>query len=368
MIRIPLRDLKGNVKAHTIVDECDATFAQRRWCLNNGGYAKSSQGLLHRLIVGATDRLIPVDHINRDRLDNRRRNLRIATFKQNNLNRKKREGTSSVYLGVTRLEAKKKWGAYIHIDCNRICLGSHDLEIDAARQYDNYVLHHGLEHNLNGVDIPHDFLAFAPPRRLQPEDVGIKAQKSGSWVAQIRHGEYRKREVFPTKEEAVAARAGWCAESAQQKLERREERWVVYGGTARITISNTVVIVDAADVKNIFKFCWRITPDGYVACDEVGRMHRYLLQPAAEDIVDHINNNRSDNRRSNLRVVDHSVNNQNRALTAGGVRQHACGKYFGRIVRHKKVYTTPLVHTFEEALHARNAEAQRLYGKSARMQ
>ena len=55
---------------------------------------------MHRMIVGAKPGQI-VDHINHNTLDNRRTNLRACTYQQNNMNARKRQGTSSKYKGVS---------------------------------------------------------------------------------------------------------------------------------------------------------------------------------------------------------------------------------------------------------------------------
>lgn len=80
---------------------------------SGGSYAKVSikingawkSCLVHRLIMGAKDGQI-VDHINGDRLDNRRANLRFVTTKQNGSNKSPRG--SIPYLGVTKAGTKFK--------------------------------------------------------------------------------------------------------------------------------------------------------------------------------------------------------------------------------------------------------------------
>ena len=77
-----------------------------------------------------------VDHINQDKLDCRRENLRMANRTQNNANKGKRSGqTSSKYKGVSFDKKRKKWRSYIVIDRKLKHLGLFNDEKDAARAY-----------------------------------------------------------------------------------------------------------------------------------------------------------------------------------------------------------------------------------------
>lgn len=88
--------------------------------------------LMHRLILGLTDRSIVVDHINRDGLDNRRCNLRACTRAENACNRRVSRNNNTGYSGVT---ARKngKFVAYITKNKQRICLGTFRTIEDAVR-------------------------------------------------------------------------------------------------------------------------------------------------------------------------------------------------------------------------------------------
>lgn len=93
-VRLPLRDKDGNEVAHTTVDGIDSLWLdQWRWSLNPSGYAyRVGEGttiLLHRVLLGLLNAgpMFQADHINRDRLDNRRQNLRVVTAAVNNLNK-----------------------------------------------------------------------------------------------------------------------------------------------------------------------------------------------------------------------------------------------------------------------------------------
>ena len=91
---------------------------------------------MHREIMNAPAGLL-VDHRNRNTLDNRRANLRLATYSQNGCNsRIDKTKASSRFRGVRFIKKTGKWAANIRINGKKTWLGSFDSEIDAARAYD----------------------------------------------------------------------------------------------------------------------------------------------------------------------------------------------------------------------------------------
>lgn len=71
------------------------------------------------------------DHINRDRLDNRRTNLRIVTHQQNHQNRPSDRGSASPFRGVTR--DGEWWRASVFLNGRRVNLGRFADEQEAAQ-------------------------------------------------------------------------------------------------------------------------------------------------------------------------------------------------------------------------------------------
>ncbi len=105
---------------------------------------------MHKIICPCPDGL-DVDHINGDRLDNRRNNLRVCTRSQNLVNKKLiLKGTSSEYRGVCLYKRTGKWVSYINVDSHRIHLGYVETEIEAALAYDRAATRlHGVFAQLN---------------------------------------------------------------------------------------------------------------------------------------------------------------------------------------------------------------------------
>lgn len=124
-------------------DEDQELVMQYHWYVNEptpgifyavtSGYPGISSLRMHNLVMGFTGGPLEVDHINRNGLDNRRRNLRSCSRQQNNANQGPRKGTSR-YKGV-RFN-KGKWTAQIMIDRVSIHLGRHETELGAAAAYD----------------------------------------------------------------------------------------------------------------------------------------------------------------------------------------------------------------------------------------
>lgn len=129
---------------HTIVDDEDFEYlSQWKWTYHNCGYAYRNEKigvkkykciLLHRQILGSDSP--EIDHINRDRLDNRRINLRACNRRDNAINIPKRKGKyTSKYKGVYYSRRCKAWVAQLKINYTALYLGKYKTENDAAVAY-----------------------------------------------------------------------------------------------------------------------------------------------------------------------------------------------------------------------------------------
>lgn len=115
-----------------IVDDADyEVIMPYKWrYMSDGyvmGYVNGKNIQLHNYLLGVKG----IDHINRDRLDNRRANLREATPSQNLANKTKQRNSKSPYKGVTRHKFGK-WQA----KAKGVYLGLFDNPMDAALAYD----------------------------------------------------------------------------------------------------------------------------------------------------------------------------------------------------------------------------------------
>lgn len=140
---LPLLNRHGDIVAFTTLDAEDLPWAsQWTWRLSSDGYAVRSEVRdgkkrtiqLHRRLVGTPTGLV-TDHINGNRLDNRRCNLRVATYSQNNANSRDRQRKGK-YRGVYWHGRAHKWCAQISVNGHVRHLGLFEDPEDAAAAYD----------------------------------------------------------------------------------------------------------------------------------------------------------------------------------------------------------------------------------------
>jgi hypothetical protein len=133
-----------------IVDDEDHDWLSTySWCRNAGGktaYAVARVGgrvqQMHRLIMAPPPGL-KVDHVNRNGLDNRRGNLRLATARQNQQNHALNSRNTSGFKGVSLAQGKRlkrPFQAYIQHEARTHSLGRFPTAEEAARAYDTAAL------------------------------------------------------------------------------------------------------------------------------------------------------------------------------------------------------------------------------------
>src|ERR1700734_385922 len=144
---VPVHHAKGIVAFALVDAEEYSKIAPYRWRLDDAGYVVRSASLegkshrvrLHRELLSlphAAGRRaqgrIEGDHENRNKLDNRRSNLRVVTHAQNLENTPRRRGSRSEHRGVGLKKATGKWVAYCKVNGHMHWLGSFDDEQEAA--------------------------------------------------------------------------------------------------------------------------------------------------------------------------------------------------------------------------------------------
>lgn len=138
-------------------------------------------------------------------------------------------------------------------------------------------------------------------------------------------------------------------------------------------------IVDDADYDVVKDIKWYYHNAGYAATKyfsgKTMLLHRYLMQELSFDsemLVDHVDGNKLDNRRSNLRICTHSQNMQNSKIskknTSGhkGINAHKYGLWRARVIIDGKEICK-YFKTKTEAVEARKLLVQQYHGEFARL-
>jgi len=135
-----MKKIKLTNGKYAVVDNEEFNFLnQWKWYISNG-YASRDIFIkgnrkciyMHRLINNTKENFV-TDHINRNKLDNRKSNLRNATGSQNGINRGLNKNNTSGYKGIIWRKDTKKWQVRIRVNYKTFYFGCYKNIKDAIK-------------------------------------------------------------------------------------------------------------------------------------------------------------------------------------------------------------------------------------------
>jgi len=167
---------------YAYVDAADYEWlSQWKWYICSGYPARTENRKLvfmHRQIMHPPKGKI-VDHMDGNKANNCRCNLRVCSPLENQQNKRKRVGSASRYKGVFYDKSCDKWRARCRYGGKTRTIGRFDLEVDAARAYDRAAVLHLDE--FARLNFPEEW----PPERrtqlyAQRDAVKTESKKAGT--------------------------------------------------------------------------------------------------------------------------------------------------------------------------------------------
>jgi hypothetical protein len=129
---------KDSEQNYFLVSKCKLEYVlTHSWYLGVNGYPMTYSArskTLHKNLLGKQDPGYVIDHINRNKLDNRFENLRVITSRENSYNRTKSKNSNNTYKGVKK--SGNKFSAIISKDGVKREICGFMTEEDAAKAYD----------------------------------------------------------------------------------------------------------------------------------------------------------------------------------------------------------------------------------------
>lgn len=140
------------------------------------------------------------------------------------------------------------------------------------------------------------------------------------------------------------------------------------------TFNGTKFYFDLSDYNSIKNYCWGTSHHYITAYDKVSgkqiRLHRLVMNCPDGLMVDHINHNKADNRKENLRIVTNQQNAMNHLLpsnnTSGAIGvswSKKSKKWRARIGLNGCEFVLGYFKSFDEAVKARECAEKEYFGE-----
>jgi len=326
------------------------------WHKDNYGYTRTSingkNTAMHRFIMNPINNEI-VDHINHNKLDNRRENLRIFDEVHKNAgNRQLKENKSSKYRGVYWKKNKKKFHSEITINHKCYYLGMFADEIIAAETIDKFILHQKIDYiDLNFPEKKDKYLTenYKPPDEKKEKEftgiakyndryksmISIKNKTITLLISDdpIKCAEEYDRYIvannipfrklnFPDKY------PNYNPNVIKTKFEKINDTLIKLSSNQKI---DKQIIIDMADYDMVkYSACFINKTSGYPMICVNGKtllLSRYLMNECNPKIyVDHVDGNILNNSKTNLRLSNARQNGQNKSKS---IVSKTTSKYLG---------------------------------------
>lgn len=396
-VDIPVKAKNGEI-VYTRIDKEDEEKATKyKWQLSATGYvvgiSNNKRVRLHRLIMGCEsgDGKI-VDHINHNRLDNRKCNLVYNA--RNCAYIKKSSGVvnfqgirlhgSNYGIRILKDTCVLNFGSFSELnDAKSACIQIYDILLgDRSPHKDEKIPNTDIKVVLQGRSI----VITRPqnkPRECITNTSGVvglslsekdkKLQKPYRASKEINGKKYVQ--YFATREEAIKH----LEELQKIPIETRynldddiilpgqqitpskdEKKVIIDNSYVEILIgegdNKTIVKVDSQFADLIKQYKWSVLPTGRIrGCVDGKRvlMHRFLkgCKPGDGKIIDHINHDQADNRLSNLKENPRNQFHQIHKRGSLAFQGVACGKgkYYITITKDTQVYKFGAYDVFDDA-------------------
>ena len=140
-----MKRIKLTNGGYTLVDDEDFERLNKyKWRVVLGYVVRTAPQIRMNREIMKTRKGFVADHVNGNRLDNRRKNLRNCTHSENNRNKGKIKNAASRFKGVSKQGHLKQWRVQIMVNGRALRIGSFDNEHHAALAYDLWaILLHG---------------------------------------------------------------------------------------------------------------------------------------------------------------------------------------------------------------------------------